>query len=193
MKHSVEEYLRAILKNPLEDGWDENGEPPLCLIYQEVLKIINPFDEILEVGPGYGEFSLYLLNQGKKVEMLDIKEDDLVIMKKICEEKGYNYSFHLDDISTSKLSKTYDAVFAIEVVEHIEDYKDAILKMMSLAKYKVVLTTPVLNAFYDPSHKHFFLEPDFEFIKSYKIKKIITAKVDIPVEWKRVFLIEIDI
>lgn len=109
---SVEEFLKAILEKPFEEGWDENGEPPLCLLYQEILKIVKPFDTFLEVGPGFGDFSLYLLSLGKKVEMLDIKEDTLIPMKKICEEKGYNYIFHLQNMTEIILDKTYDVVFA---------------------------------------------------------------------------------
>jgi hypothetical protein len=190
---SVEEFLKAILEKPFEEGWDENGEPPLCILYQEILKIVKPFDTFLEVGPGFGDFSLYLLSLGKKVEMLDIKENDLIPMKKICEEKGYNYIFHLQNTIEIVLNKTYDVVFAAEVIEHIEDYKKAIFNMIKLAKHKVILTTPVGGSFYSPDHKHCFSAADFKFIdKPYKIRSIATKKIDISTN-KRAFLIEINI
>jgi len=125
--------------------------------------------------------------------MLDIKEDDLVTMKEVCKEKNYDYTFYLQDILNVNLSKSYDVVVALEVVEHIVDYKKAIFNMIKLAKHKVVLTTLVLGSFWSPDHKHFFLEKDFEFInKPYKIKRIIAKKIDIPTG-KRAFLIEINI
>lgn len=193
MSHSIEECLRAILEIPFEKDWDENGEPPLCKIYQEVFKIIESFSTFLEIGPGIGDFSLYLLSLGKKVEMLDIKRDDLILMKKICEEKNYNYDFYQQNITNAILTKTYDVVIAIEVIEHIEDYKKAIDSMIKLAKHKVILTTPVLGSFWSPGHKHFFSEQDFKFIeKPYKIKQIVAKKIDITTN-KRVFLIEISI
>lgn len=193
MNHSTEEFLKAILEKPFEEGWDENGEPPLCILYQEILKIVKPFNTFLEVGPGFGDFSLYLLSLGKKVEMLDIEENNLTPMKKICEEKGYDYIFYQQDITNPTLNKTHDTVIAIEVIEHIEDYKKAINNMMRLAKHKVILTTPVLGSFWSPDHKHFFSEQDFKFIENpYKIKQIVAKKVDIPTN-KRIFLIEINI
>jgi len=190
---SVEEFLKAILEKPFEEGWDENGEPPFCKLCQEVFEIIKPFNTFLEIGLGFGDFSLYLLSQHKKVEMLDVKEDTLISMKKICEERNYNYVFHHQDITNPKISKIYDVVIAIEVIEHIKDYKKAIFNMMKLAKHKVILTTPVLGSFYSLDHKHVFSESDFKFInKAYKIKRIITKKKDISTS-KRAFLIEINI
>jgi len=193
MIHSIEECLQAILEKPFEEGWDKNGEPPLCMIYQKIFKIVKPFDTFLEVGPGIGDFSLYLLSQNKKVEMLDIKETNLGMMKKICEEKGYDYIFHSQDIVKTILTKSYDVVIAVEVIEHIVDYKKAIYNMMKLVKHKVVLTTPVLNCFSSPDHKHSFSKEDFKFIeKPYKIEKIISKKDDLKTG-QRCFLIEIDV
>lgn len=193
MNHTIEEHLYAILNNPFEENWDENGEPPFCKIYQEVFKIVKSFDTFLEVGPGCGDFSLYLLGLGKKVEMLDIKEDALIPMKKICKERNYDYIFYQQDITNVISIKSPDAVVAIEVVEHIENYKKAIDNMIKLAKHKVILTVPVLGSFWSPDHKYFFSEKDFKFItKPYKIKQIVAKKIDIPTN-KRVFLIEIDV
>jgi len=193
MKHTDEESLYSVLEKPFEEGWDEYEDSPVCMLYRIVLEIIEPFSTFLEVGPGLGDFSLYLLSQNKDVEMLDIKEEDLKIMKRICSEKGYNYVFHLQDITLTSLTKTYDVVFSVEVIEHIEDYRRAINNMIGLAKRKVVLTTPVLSDFSSPDHKHFFLEENFEFIdKPYKISRIITKNIDLSTG-RRVFLIEIDV
>lgn len=196
-----QELIEQILKDPFKPGWHETGEAPLDRRYQKVIELMKNFNTFLEVGPGTGTVSFYLLSQGKKVSMLDLSDEDLTVFKSACEKYKYPYIFHKGNIaepiffvqSFYELSKPFDVVFACEVIEHITDYQKAINNMIELARSKVVLTTPVLAGYYSPDHKHFFLEQDFEFIEHpYTIERIITKEDDL-LYGQENFLIEINI
>lgn len=190
-----QQHLEAVLAHPFQRGWDTvTDEPPLCLLEQLVIEAIKDFDSFLEVGPGIGSLSLYLLSLGKKVRLLDIVSEQLDAFRAICVRMKYPYVFcHHDIVTASFWSPDFvDCVFAVEVIEHIEDYQKAVLKMISLARKKVVITTPAGSCFSDPGHVHVFSREDFTFIPyPYTLRTTATKDIDRKTS-KRVFFIEID-
>lgn len=189
-----QQHLEAVLARPFQRGWDiATGEPPLCLLETSVLEAIKGFGSFLEVGPGIGSLSLYLLSIGKTVRLLDIVAEQLDAFRVLCARMKYLYVLYHQDIVTASLPSDFvDCVFAVEVIEHIEDYQEAVRKMISLARKKVVITTPAGGCFSDPGHVHVFSAEDFTFIPCpYALVTTATKEIDIKTS-KRVFFIEID-
>ncbi|KKR32970.1 MAG: Two-component response regulator [Candidatus Collierbacteria bacterium GW2011_GWC2_44_18] len=104
---------------------------------------INTSKVILDVGCNDGSENKYLLGQGKKIFGIDISVQAVKravaggIIAKVC------------DISTEKIpfpKNKFDCVIAGEIIEHIIDTDDFLLKLRSVLKPKgiLVVTTPNL-------------------------------------------------
>jgi 2-polyprenyl-3-methyl-5-hydroxy-6-metoxy-1,4-benzoquinol methylase len=103
---------------------------------------IGPFlnGKILEIGSGIGNLSAYFIKDGKNISLSDYDENYVNFLKKRYHEKSDSEIFHLD-LSTKNFTKkyyhlvdTYDAVFLLNVLEHIEDDKAAIINCAYLLK-----------------------------------------------------------
>jgi len=122
-------------------GQDENWwwEKARREIVQRCLKkVITTNVEILEIGAGFGSMSSMLSGFGS-VSAIEPYPDAAQYLR----EKLKIESFHSSFESFTD-TKKYDMVACFDVLEHIEDDKNAILKMESLVNNKglLVLTVP---------------------------------------------------
>ncbi len=138
----------------------------LDIRHRKVLAAIEDYGSFLEVGPGNAKCSLYLLRKSKDVEMIDIDTDNMRNIEEICNREGLKFVFFNQNILTFRTERKYEVVFACQVIEHIEPWKQAVRSMIDLATKAVILTTPVGNSFHSPDHKHFFKPIDFDWLKA---------------------------
>ena len=109
--------------------------------------------KVLEIGCAIGAFSKILNEKGFEVTATDISEFILIEAKK----KNPTVEFKVLDIEKEKpKSNTYDYIFAFEVLEHLEDPKNAIVKIKSMLKRGgvFIFSTPFLSdqTLEDPTH-----------------------------------------
>ncbi len=119
---------------------------------------IRPEDRVLEIGSGFG--GLYSFLEQKNYLGLDMDPEVVDFTNRIFKtDKFINCS--LEDFSTPQ---NFDFIFAIEVLEHLENPMAGIIKIKDLLKKKghFVGTTPypfAKNIFADQTH-NFVLHPE---------------------------------
>jgi len=104
------------------------------LLRHHTLVTLIPEDQnkIIDIGCGLGYLDYLIARQGKDITGVDISLESLNLFKDIAEE--YNIKqihANLFDINVNE----YDLVICQEVLEHIEDYESAIMKMNNFIKH----------------------------------------------------------
>jgi SAM-dependent methyltransferase len=147
------------------------------------LKGVNSKDlDILEIGCGYGYLTYALNLQGYRAIGIDISE---VAIKFALENFGrYFFKADINEFITNinkDLNKKFDLIIAIEVIEHLSNPVDFIVKCFSILKERgrLILTTPnksyypknsIWRTDLPPVHLYWFSCNSFEYIaKAYNL------------------------
>ena len=146
-----EENLRAIAEADKFNEW----------MYQQVVPHCT--GKILEIGSGIGNISYFFDRDEMDIDLSDIREQYRSYLKKSFEKRAVlDMDIVADgfiDLHGDKLG-TYDAVFALNVVEHIKDDKLAIENMIKLLRPggKIIILVPAYQWLYngfDVALEHF--------------------------------------
>ena len=146
-----EENLRAIAEADKFNEW----------MYQQVVPHCT--GKILEIGSGIGNISYFFDRDGMDIDLSDIREQYRTYLKKSFEKRAV---LDMDIVADGFIEMhgdklgTYDAVFALNVVEHIKDDKLAIENMIKLLKPggKIIILVPAYQWLYngfDVALEHF--------------------------------------
>ncbi|MBU2476824.1 glycosyltransferase [Candidatus Micrarchaeota archaeon] len=187
-KHSYfdEKYALEHEKQKPENYWE----------FKVLLDLYKPkeTDECIDLGCNTGEFS-YLLQKkfNCKVKGIDVNENAVNSAKK----KYSKVDFEKKDVFEEK--RKYNAVYALHLIEHIEDTQEFLQKTKDLLKGngKLVLCCPNKWAYYhkflsrirgekfcfDPTHLHEFSPENLikELTRAdFKIKKLTTRQFTFP-------------
>jgi SAM-dependent methyltransferase len=124
------------------------------IIQQCLKKVVTPKVDILEIGAGFGSMSSMLSGFGP-VSAIEPYHDAALYLREKLKIESFHSSFE-----SFTATKKYDMVACFDVLEHIEDDKNAILKMESLLKNKglLVVTVPAykfLWSGHDEINHHF--------------------------------------
>ena len=99
--------------------------------YKFVLKMLDGFNEVLEIGCGDG-FGTSLVASGvKKIVAIDFDPIFIKNAKELRKERK-NIEFIIHDILKAPLFKKFDAVYSLDVLEHI-DKEDLFMKNLILS------------------------------------------------------------
>ena len=109
---------------------------------------LNPHDTVLEVGCGYGEQA--------RITFVDhnytgIDLSGVAIDLAVSKTKDVRHEFISADVMNHKLP-TYDLVFSINVIDHVEDPNAFIDRLISLAKKTVLIYA--YNGYYPNVENH---------------------------------------
>lgn len=113
---------------------------------------------ILDIGPGHGFFS-YLVKKEfpdyEKIDIVDISETSLEMTKKIIGYDGEKIKYTKKDIFDYDDSNKYDFIVLGEVLEHLDEPKQILIKLSKLLKSGGLLwiTTPTNS----PALDHVYL------------------------------------
>lgn len=151
---------------PAPDHTDPQGQITLEVIAQAkrfnrwMYETIEPFcsGKILEIGSGIGNISEFFLHDGKSIVLSDLRKNYLEYL-----EKKFSYYPNLAGIDQIDLVDpdiqarfshgfgTFDTVYALNVVEHIEDDHLAIRNMASFLKDNghMIILVPAYNFLYN--------------------------------------------
>jgi len=140
------ETLEAMAAAPRLNDW----------MYKTVAKNLN--GKVLEIGSGIGNISEQFINFGQSIHLTDIRDNYLEFLRhKFSEDKNVLGIDKLDlvhpdfDNQYAHLIGEYDAVFALNVVEHIEDDLQAIANCKKLLKKggRLLILVPAYQSLYN--------------------------------------------
>jgi ubiquinone/menaquinone biosynthesis C-methylase UbiE len=98
----------------------------------------RPGEDILEIGPGSGAYTLPILEKGAHITAIDVSEGMINVCKKKVEEKGFNAQFYHGNILNIPVKDgTMDKAMAIGVMTHLPEkpmVKDAVNEMLRTVK-----------------------------------------------------------
>jgi SAM-dependent methyltransferase len=107
--------------NELGEEWTKSEEWKNKLVSEIIMKLITDNSSIIEIGPGGGRWSEFLLKKAVKLNLVDISEKCL----ELCEKrfgKNSNISYNLiNDVKFNFAeSNSTDVVFSYDVFVHID-------------------------------------------------------------------------
>ncbi len=127
-------------------------------VMKYIFKYVNTGSNIFEIGAGSGAFSLRMKNSGFNVIASDIRDHAFLV-------KDIPY-INIDITKELPIehAEKYDAVVAIEVIEHVENIYDFLIKINTLLKNDGVafITTP--NILEIGSRLKFLISGEFTYI-----------------------------
>lgn len=141
---------------------------------------------ILNVGCGFGKMDFHLARMGYRVYATDIKRHSSW-------QDGELLTFYAADIFDLTSFSVFSAsvVICSQVLEHLRDYKKALINLLRLAETRLIITFPYKYSFRHPEHVNFWADEETsefrcvdEFIElckpySVAISKIISKSQDI--------------
>lgn len=132
-------------------------------MYQTIAPYLH--GDILEVGSGIGNISMHFYNDGKSLQTSDIRQNYCDYL----DQKFSSYTNHkpsmildiahpeFDTVYPEQLGK-YDSIFALNVVEHIEEHELAIKNCKKLLKKdgKLLILVPAFQFLYNKFDEELF-------------------------------------
>ena len=106
------------------DSLDE-AEESMLKLYIERAGIKNGH-EVLDLGCGWGSFSLYVAERYPNIQITSISNsnDQITFIKKEAQKRGLlNIKALKMDVNNLKLNKHFDRIISIEMFEHLRNYK----------------------------------------------------------------------
>jgi len=125
---------------------DLKAEPWLAQWHEDALALSGPVAglDVLEVGCGLGDFSIYLSKQGAKIIGTDFSTSAIAFAQKKCASRETSASFQLADAQALPFkNESFDLIFSCECLEHVPDPKKALSEMFRLLRPngRLILTT----------------------------------------------------
>lgn len=155
----------------------------------------------LEIGSGTGNLSHYLIDNNK----ISLSDNDKGLVEHLKERFSRNKNIEvlfLDVTKKKKISSRYNSIFAINVLEHIKDDRDALKNIHSLLNShgRLVLLVPAKQFAYtklDASLGHFRRYEKKELVaklqmSGFEIDKIYYFNIVGLISWKMRALVEKD-
>lgn len=126
--------------NHLGDDWQTSSTHPVALLRAEnrlrnpwIISHLPPSSKVLDLGCGAGFLSHALANAGHCVTGIDLSENSLEVARKFDSTKRVDYRF-ADATSLDLPSKSFDAVCAMDLLEHVENPHAVIQEASRLLK-----------------------------------------------------------
>ena len=118
--------------------------------HQFFLDNIKTGDRVLDIGCGSGELSFDLAKKASKVVGIDLNEKYLKKAKE--KNKAENIEYISGDAVDYNFNERFDIVVLSNVLEHIENRKEFLLKIKGLA-LKILIRVPLLTRDWLPVYK----------------------------------------
>lgn len=120
--------------------------PFVNLILKEFIErgCINNKQKILEIGTGYGRFSLPLLKLGYNITLSDMSVDMINQLKKNVQLRRLNVEIIQLDITKQNLQQKYDVIYGFHTLHHLSDLHTTFNNMNILLKKngKIIFVEP---------------------------------------------------
>lgn len=158
----------------------------------DAMPVFNCKKTVLNVGCGDGRIDFHLARMGYQVYAIDVKRYEEWQNKE-------RLSFHVASIFNLADFPVTSAPIVIcsQVLEHLRDYKKALMNLIEIAETRLVITFPYGNSFNSPMHVNYWDDDSIrEFVglcKPYfmSLTKIVTKEKDMR-KGQRNYLIIVD-
>jgi SAM-dependent methyltransferase len=147
-QRGIEQHVAAWFDN-LENDFRATS------LNQLIAGLVKP-DRVLDIGCGSGGLSAELLKRGLTVTSQDISEE----MVSMCRRYLTRLGFAMDKVRQGGVDDipeegAFDTVTALDVIEHIEDDRGALLRMRKALKPdgRLIISVPALSWLYGPKDK----------------------------------------
>ena len=108
-------------------------------IQEELLKLLHESDHVMEIGPGWGNYTFCVSENVKQLTCVDISPSIIDFLKLKTEKMQLNnVSFIHEKWEQLYIRQTYDVVFGINCYYRIGDIDKALLKMNQAASRLVI-------------------------------------------------------
>lgn len=113
----------------------------LDIMYKEIPK--SSIKTVADIGCGVGVKTAQLAEHFKKAEVYgyDFSEPGIKSAQKFHKQK--NIHFATEDITKTSNTKKFDLITAFDLLEHIEDWKDLVKKLIKVNNRYIVFCSPV--------------------------------------------------
>jgi len=114
---------------------------------------LTPPGRVLDIGCGSGALSAQLLAEGRDVTSQDLSERMVSMCKKLLEKRGLPQDqVRMGGVAEITERDHFDAVIALDVIEHIEDDVNAVRRMGEAMRPNgtLILSVPALSFLYGP-------------------------------------------
>lgn len=128
-----EDYLRAKIDNKVSKIQFNYMFNSFTNSYHEITTHLDKEKKILDVGCGAGLLVDYLIKNGYEAEGCDNYQYDRNT-KQMVEIIENNEAIHKNDIYNFHSTKKYDLIFLSNVIEHLEDWQNALRKIEKILK-----------------------------------------------------------
>lgn len=102
--------------------------------------MVTAEDTVLEIGAGTGTDTAFLANRGKHVTAIDSAEPMLAQLRRNLSPFPANLSLINSSFEAYEPTEQYDYVFAIGVLDYVQDWQDFLAKCDRLARKRVIVT-----------------------------------------------------
>ena len=162
------------------------------LVLPKYLKLFKKFkidflkmNHVLDIGSNRGDFTKFILNKNKKVEVTAI-ESKKILFNKYKKQKRVQY--HHSRYEQFKTNEKYDFIYNIHTLEHFKSCQTSLKKMKLQLKNNgmIFLVVPNVNPINQNFFEEIFIDPHtFHFTNNILIKyfnlvglKILKKKID---------------
>lgn len=121
-------------------------------IFQEIKKSIQPEDSVLEIGPGWGNYTFPLAEHVRKLTCVDSSESILSYLENCMEDKQHVSYIHakLESLAEDEV-EAHDIVIGVNCFYRMYEIKSALYHMNRLAKKRAIIgmTTGPIQPHYE--------------------------------------------
>lgn len=158
-KHLQSQYQGIFLPQQIDNHINDYiGNVQSSYLVQKISLFVDKGAKILDIGSGYGSFVLEAVHHGYDAYGVEIEAFEHEISKERAEEKLVNLErFNLGSALCLPFpDESFDIVSFWNVLEHIPDYKKAILEANRVLKTKgrIFIIAPNYCAFRKEAHYH---------------------------------------
>ncbi len=148
-------------------------------IYQTISPYCN--GKTLEIGSGIGNSSKYFLNNNQELSLSDIRQNYIDILgEQFATRSNLNAILKIDivssdfDITYAHYFKQFDCIYALNVIEHVENDSMAIANCKKLLKTggKLIILVPAYQQLYNNFDK------ELEHYRRYSLKQLDLLMVE---------------
>lgn len=161
-RNEVLPFFKNYWKTSAERTWDEQALPSYLhsiffvryVFWKRLsasIKVADPGDTALDFGCGAGALFPWLRRMYKKVLALDVDAKSQKAAREICQNMNWTNIDVLAQTSTQSIeSHSIDTIFALDVLEHVEDLPTLLLdfKRILKANGKLIVSSPTENFTY---------------------------------------------
>lgn len=127
-------------------------DPYAAKIFQEIKKSVQSEDSVLEIGPGWGNYTFPLADHVRKLTCVDSSESILSYLKNCMEDKQHVSYIHAkwENLAEDEID-AHDIVIGVNCFYRMYEIKSALYHMNRLAKKRAIIgmTTGPIQPHYE--------------------------------------------